>query len=336
MKKNKYFFILSCVLLLALACKNKDAAANKSNASTGNPVIDALNQQLEKEERNDKLYAKRASEYYKVEDFDNAIKDYAHALALDSMNIDYHHQLADVYIDAGKSRLALATMQRVAALYPQRIPTLLKLAEFQLILKMNDESLKTAHKVMLLDPQNSEGFFMEGMNLKEMGEKDRAILAFKSAAENDAENQDAWLNLGVLYIEKKDPIALKYIDNALRLDSTSMLALDAKAKFYQNKNDSKNAMLYYKKIVKFHPLDADALCNIGNICLKNNDLNEAYNNFNIAAQADPMHVSSYYYRGLASEKKGDIKAAQKDYQQAINLYPNFEDAKNGLERLKGK
>jgi tetratricopeptide (TPR) repeat protein len=330
---NKFFLSIIIVLSIFVACKNQ---AKEEALKTGNPTIDAISEKIANDAKNDSLYVQRASAFYKEGLYDEAIKDMAKAMALDSVNPYYHHILADMYLDNNNSRLALRTMERIVELYPERIPSLLKLSEFQLIVKQNQESIKTISRILQIDKQNADAFFMMGMNLKEMKETDRAIAAFKNAAAADADLIDAWVNLGILLDEKKDNKALEYLETALRIDSTSEEALHAKAMYFQNRNKLKEAISVYKKIPQFDPDNADAYYNIGLLYMDIDSVKQAKSNFNIALSVDPQYIMAYYYRGLTAEKLGDLQAAKADYEQTLRLSPNYTPAETALEKVKIK
>jgi tetratricopeptide (TPR) repeat protein len=187
-----------------------------------------------------------------------------------------------------------------------------------------------------IDKQNADAFFLMGLNLKEMNEKDRAIAAFKNAVAADADLVDGWVNLGILLEEKKDNKAIEYIETALRIDSTSEEALHAKALFLQNRNKLNEAIAVYKKIPSFDKNNADAYYNIGLLYLDLDSVKQAKNNFQIAVSVDPQYILGYFYRGVASEKLGDWKQAKADYQQTLTLSPNYQPAKDALAKIELK
>ncbi len=329
----KNIFSALIVLLFLVACKNQP---KEEIIKTGNPLINELSLQIAKNPTNDSLFVSRAAAFYKDGLYDEAIKDMARAMAIDSINPNYHHILADIYLDNNNSRLAIKTMERAVELHPERIISLLKLAEFQLIVKQNKESIMTLSRVLQIDKQNAEAFFTMGRNLKELGENERAIAAFKNAVAFDADLVDGWVNLGILLDEKKDNKALDYLETALRIDSTSEEALHAKANYFQNRNKLKEAIAIYKQIPKFDKNNADAFYNIGLLYMDLDSMQQAKNNFNIAVSVDQQYILGYFYRGVASEKLGDLKAAKADYEQTITLSPNYQPAKDALEKVKIK
>ena len=334
MKKTTilYLFILSVCAFLA--CKNTDKKAEI--IVTGNPVIDDLSKKIAENPKNDSLYAMRAAAYYKDNIYDEAVKDLAKALSIDTTNAVYHHILADVYMDKNDSRMALRTMERVVGLYPTRVPSLLKLAEFQYILKQYKPSVETTSRVLQIDPQSAEAFFMQGRNLDALNEKDRAIAALKKCTALDSEHIDAWVELGHLMEQKKDANALQYFLTAQRIDSTDVPAIFGEAVYYSNRGQLDKSIATYKRVVAKNPQDADALYNIGLLYMDLKKIKEAKDNFNICTNVDPQYVMAFFYRAVCNEQLGQLAEAKKDYENTMRLSPNFERGRLALEKMQFK
>lgn len=325
MKTKNYPFLIVCLVLLPgiFSCGNgSQQDPQQTTAAAGIPAIEQLTKKIETSPNDASLYAARGAIWYENQGFDEGIADVEKAISLDSTKPEYFHALADMYLDYFKSRLALNTMQRAAAAFPRRIPTLLKLAEFQFILQQHTEALVTLERIRQMDPQNAEMFFMFGRVFKEMGKTEQAINAFQSAAENDATLTDAWVNLGELVAGKNPEAAGRYFDNALRVDSTNIAALHAKAYFLSNrKNDLAGAVLLYKKINAIDPQYEDGFYNLGLLYLDMDSLEQARKSFDIAIQVAPTFANAYYYRGVTHEKLGDKAKAQADFDNAKRLKP---------------
>ena len=338
----RLFFSLTIISigLFFVTCQNsndsKTSATKTTNAdlpTTGNPAIDGLSVAIAQAPNNPELYAKRADMYYQNEGYDEAIADLRKALSIDSTNVDYLHFLADVHLDYYQSYEAMSTMLKAATLYPKRIPTLLKLSEFQLILKQYDKSINTINEILKLEQLNAEAYFMLGLNFKDQGDIDRAIGSFQTAVENNPDLVDAWINLGQLNAEKSNPLAKYYFENAVKVAPGNITALHAQAEFLHFSNLREEAIATYKKINSIDPDYSESLFNTGIIYLEMDSLVPAKTHFNMAIKTSPTYIIAYYYRGLIEEMQGNIAAAKKDYQNALNFNPEFVRAQEALDRL---
>jgi tetratricopeptide (TPR) repeat protein len=339
--KMKNFKIIPflCLIVALFACQNAKETPKTEFAKTGNRSIDSLTDLIFKDANKADLYFKRAqlfNENGAVGGFDFAIKDMEYALTLDSTNVGYHLFLSDVYLDAKQSRLAVATMERAVSLAPDSIPTLLKLTELYLITKQYAFAGNTVEKIMKRDPQNAQGYFMFGMIFKEMGDDAKAINSFQKAADLNADNKDAFIELGQLFTKRNSPLALRYFDNALLLDSLDLNALMGKAYYLQLQKKIPEAVALYRKAVEIDPHYSNALFNLGILYLEQNDLDKAYFHFDLIIKQSVTFYRAYYYRGFIEEKRGNKEAAITDYKQALEFRSDYDKALEGLKRLGAK
>lgn len=297
------------------------------------PVLIGLTKAISENPDNPEVYFERAKILYDRNLYDPAIDDLQKAISLDSSKAEYFHLLSDTYLDYYKSGEALDVMELVAEKFPNRIPSLLKLAELQLILKQYDASFFTVQKIMNQDKQNAEGFFMMGMIYRAQGDKERAINSFQSAVEIDPEIVDAWIILGDLFAEKDFKIAERYYDNAIRLDPENLQAYHAKAFYLQNSDRVVEAIDLYKEINRRDPQYTDAYLNTGILYLDQDSLDQAFEHFNILVKIDPQNYLGYYYRGITRMFNGDKAGARADLNQALKFNSTFEKAEIALREL---
>ncbi len=305
----------------------------------GDPQLTQLTTQLEKDPNNDTLFYLRAATYYKLDAYDEAMADLERAMRLDSMQPMYYHLLADVLLDYARpndSRRAIDVLKLAAQRFPNRIPTLLKLSEFQLIVRKHGDALATLDKVLQRDPQNAEAFYMAGRVALDKGDTTNAIASLQKSVKIDADNADAWFFLGRIFSLRSNPVALQYFDNALRVDSTYLEAQEFKGVFYKRTGQFDKAFNIYRDLLLRDPDYANAYFDMGAIYLELDSFSKAYENFNIATKVDPIFVKAYYYRGVASEKMGNREAALADYKQASGMSPEYQEAKDAKERLEKK
>jgi tetratricopeptide (TPR) repeat protein len=225
-------------------------------------------------------------------------------------------------------------MNKVLAMYPERVPSLLKMAQLKFILKDFDGSVLTVNEAIRLDPQNADAYFMLGMNFKALGDSKRAINAYQTSVELNSGLTDAWIILGEMHEGQDDGKALRYYENAILSNAKSMQALHAKAYFLQNHGNIPGAQQIYKQIIATDSSYADAYLNAGLLYLEADSLEMAYQNFTKMTAIAPRNHMAYYLRGKVAEKKKDVKSAQKDYETALNLKNNDKNVMDALNSLK--
>lgn len=341
MINRKSIFIALGVVAVGLAVwllfiRKHTAASEVSQELQADPDLAKVNALLETNPNNDSLYYLRAKVYYNLEAYDEALKDLNHAISIDSMRPAYYHLLADVFLDYARpndSRRAIEVLKLATKRFPGRIPTLLKLSEFQLIVKKHSDALTTLDQVLQIDPQNAEAFFMAGRVALDKGDTTAAVASFQKSVKINADNVDAWMFLGRIYSNKNNPEAVQFFDNALRVDSNNIDARLYLGMFYKRRGEFDKAFHVYRDIINRNPDYSDAYFDMGMIYLEADSLDKAYTNFDIAIKTDPIFIKAYYWRGVASEAKGNLAAALADYKQASGMAPEFEEAKQAKERL---
>lgn len=333
--------ILNMVTLSALAGLLFTACKDASKqppipVSSGDPTIDRLTVLIDKDPQNDSLYYYRGRQYWELDAYDQAISDATKAISIDSMKPAYYLLLADAHLDYARpndSKRALSVMEKACLMFPEDLETYIQTSEMYLIVRQHNEALKKLDHVLKRDPINAEAYFMTGRVALDMGDTVRTIKSLQKSVQLDAENKDAWVFLGRIYSNKQNDLAVQFFDNALRLDSSDVTVQEFKAAHYKRKGDFKKAFELYRKIIVEHPDYSNAFFDMGLIYLEQDSLDKAHAHFETAIRTDPLFVIAYYYRGVASEAKGDMKAAIADYQQANKMSPNLKESREALIRL---
>jgi tetratricopeptide (TPR) repeat protein len=335
-----YLALLSFCLLGA--CKNDKKPAPISavqEAQMMDPDLNAVTAQLEKDPQNDSLLYRRAQLLLKNKVFDLALNDVGEALRIDSMRPAYYHLMADILMDFARpndSKKAIDVLSAAARKFPTRIPTLLKLSELQLIVRQHAMSLYTIDRVLQQDPQNADAFYLAGRVALDKRDTINAIKSLQKSTQLDAYNADAWLMLGRIFLANNKPQAVQYFDNAFRVDTTNVEALELKGAFFKKKGEFDKAFAVYRDIIRRNPDYSNAFFDMGTIYLELDSLQKAYDHFDMAAKTDALFVKAWYYRGVSSELMGNKEAALADYTKANKMSPNWKDALEARERLEKK
>jgi len=330
--KNRHLYLWLFASLFFAGCNAKKT--EDTPAPSGNPAIDQLSAAIVQNPEDGSLFAARGEQYYLNESYDEALADLREAINLQPDIIPYWHLLADIQMDYFQSRPALETLEQTVRRFPENKKSYLKLAEFQLILKLYEAALSTLDQLEQIDPLLADLFFMRGLVYKEMEQTDVAIENFKLAVQQDAEIIDAWINLGQLYAQKEDKIALDYFNTAIEIAPGSIEARHAKGYYLQDINDLEGAVAVFKEIGTINPQYHEAFYNAGLILLDLDSLESAYQQFDIAVQTKPTEARYYYYRGVTLELMGQFDQAFKAYEQCLVFDPQFEAAQEGLDRIK--
>jgi tetratricopeptide (TPR) repeat protein len=342
---RKTLLILAALLAAGFAVwfffLKKDAGPNPADnpAFQQDPELSALNAMIEKYPGNDTLLYRRALAYYNLEAYDEALLDLNAVMKRDSMQPAYYHLLADVLLDYGRpndSRRAIEVLKLAAQRFPDRIPTLLKLSEFQLVVRKHGDALTTLDQILQRDPQNAEAFYMAGRVALDKGDTTSALASLQKSVKIDSDNGDAWMFLGRIYSNRNNPTAIQCFDNTLRLDSTNLEAREFKGAFYKRRGEFETAFNIYRDIITRNPDYPNAYFDMGMMYLEMDSLSKAYSSFDIATKTDPLFVMAYYWRGVVAEEQGNPAAALADYKQAYGMSPGYKEAKEAKERLEGK
>ena len=329
----RHWIISFSVLLGGFWACQSDTTDSQSAVATGFPEVDQANERVVADPQNPAAYLQRAAAYYQYEAYDQAIADAKRSLALDSNQVAAYHLLADVYLDYYNSRMAVQTLEDAVARFPQRVPTMLKLTEFQVILTQYDAALQTIERILQVDPQNADAFFWAGLIHRDQARNEQAIISFQKATELDPFLIDAWVECGKLLAAAGKPLARTYFQRATELDTMDMSARHALAVYEQEQGQLAAALDIYRDIIRRDPQYADAMYNMGLIYLEQGDLERAEEHFTLTIKVDPTRAIAYFARGNVAAKRGDTARARQDYDQALILDPSLERAQQAIENL---
>lgn len=311
----------------------KDSLIEKLNS----PELKAVNEKLKNDPNNAELYNERAKIYIRLKQFDAAIGDAQRSLKIDSTNANYHLTLVDAYFADNKTRQAKETLEIIAKKFPDNIEGLLKLGELFFLVRQYENALTQINKALKIDENIARAYYLKGSVFKEMGDTTRAVSSMQTAIEQDNKYFDAFVDIGLLYAVKKNPLAFQYFDNALRLKPGNDNVMYAKAKLLQDMNKIPEAMAEYEKMLAINKDNTMVLYNMGAISLdKKNDAEKAIDYFSKAIAVDPKYTEAYFARGVCYEVLKDFSNAKADYNMCLQVTPNYEMAIEALNNLEKK
>ncbi|MBL0341742.1 MAG: tetratricopeptide repeat protein [Bacteroidetes bacterium] len=280
------------------------------------------------------LLHERARVYIDLRKYEDALTDMQKVMSIDSTKSEYFLTMADLSFAANRTFNAKEFLEKAIVLDPENTDAMMRLAELNLIVKQYAQSVALLTKVLAKDKSNTNAWLMRGINFKENGDTTRAVSDFRSAIEADANFYDAYMQLGIIYQLRNDPIAEGYFTNAIKIKSNSEEALYGRGLWYQEQNQLDKAIQDYTTIVQLNPNNRNAHFNLGyihQIYLK--VYPEAVKHYSKAILADPKYIEAYYNRGLCNEFMGNLRDATVDFKTALTLRPVYPAAEEGLKRV---
>ena len=331
MKNIKTLLILLIPALLTLsACGSRNNTPDLSNEE----ALKVLDIQIHKHPKDDNLYYNRAKVYFELGRVNDAIADLTRAVSLNDKKPEYHMLLGDAYLANGHIEQSYSSLQRALELAPDNQEAMLKLGEIAYYSHNYDRAMECLSNVTAKDPQNRTALFMKGFIYKETGDTANAITLIRKVCDLYPDYEPAFEELGILYATHQDPLALEYLNTAIRLEPKNTNALYALAMYFQDLNQMDKAEEAYKQILDINANHKDAWHNRGYIELFTyGDYPEAIEYFTRAIQCDSSFAEAWVNRGCAYELSGNRQQALNDFRTALELDHTFQPAIDGIKRV---
>ncbi len=320
-------------VLIVVACKNS-TKKHTSETSTLPPELQAMNDSILKDNKNADLYHRRAMYYLNHKSIKDAVDNMKVVMMLDSSKAKYYVTMGDVCFVQNNTRDTRNFLLRGLTKEGSKLEINTKLAELYFYVKQYDDAIKHINNSLREDVHYAKAYFLKGMIYKESGDTTKAVSSFITATEQDPEYYNAYMQLGIVYALKNNPICLDYYNNAIRINPKSDEVHYNIGMFFMENKKYNKAIERFTLLGKINPRNREAFFNLGYIHLNFLDVKaEALKNFTDAINADNSYEKAYYMRGYTFELMGDVAAAKRDYTKALALYPDYEMAQKGMERV---
>ena len=342
--KRALLFICSVILISVISsCKNKiDTAeikaanlkADSLSIKLNSPELKGVNALLLKEPNNPDLYYKRASVYLNLQQMHETVGDALRAIKLDSTKAEYYLILGDAYFAQNKTKLAKDVLEIIEKKFPENTEALLKLSELYFLVRQYQKGIDYANKALKVNDNLAKAYYLKANIYRESGDTARAISNLETAAEQDNKFTDAFHDLGVIYAARKNPLALDYYNNVLKINPDDEEVKYARAKLLQDLGKIEEAIAEYENILIKNKNCANCFYNLGAINLEiKKDNKKALEYFTKAIAANPSYPEAYFARGYTYSKLKDKSNAKADYNVCLKLVPNYGPAIQGLNEL---
>lgn len=290
-----------------------------------------------------------------------ATESLRHLTELESQNVSAFVALAQAYIQqylsssdraalTGNLGAALETLQKAEAILPslpeQERPVaasklLNEKATIYRVQGKSAEAIEALRQATVLNPDNSLLFYNLGDLYASVGQFPLAISALQQAVitdPSDAYNRAYYARL--LAQSGNLSAARSEAAQAVRLAPNNAYAAGQLGIISYLAADRTLARTQLTQAVKLEPLRyPEFYYYLGRLDLDSSDLKSARENLTRAVMLNSQAPEYAYYLGLAYERSqgflpADPGKARENYQQALKLAPNYQQAREGLERVK--
>lgn len=338
LERNSLF--IGLFFSLVYACQPGSSTKNQIESASDSLLIRtevayrAINDKIRQNPDNAALYLERALISIQENDLSSGLKDLNRAIYIDSTKSDFYFHRADLYFKQRQTRAAREDLEKAVAIDPKSEKAYLKLAELELVLEKYAQAIKYCNEVLKINVFNPKAYLMKGMSYKYAGDSANAISSFQTAVEQDDQLYEGYIQLGALLAYKKDPIALEYYNNALRLQPTNLEAIYHKSMFLQELKQFDKAIEGYDLMLSIDSINRNAQYNKGYLYLVYaQDPTKALLCFEKVLKNHPNDVDALYNAGFCFEKKKNVSQASSHYAKALDIKPDYELAAKGLSRV---
>lgn len=328
--KLKWFYLSTMIVLSA--CGNANVA-DESNPVFKEPALKKVTEAIAENPDNASLYFERATLLDRMEEDSLALNDYKKAISLDSTKAEYYSAIGDMFFEHKDLEGSVPWIEKAMQLNPADKKAHLKLAKLFLFIEEYNKALSEINTVLRQDVYNPEGYYLKGMVYKSLKDTTKAISSFLTSLQVEPEYRDAMIQLGIMYSMQENPVALKYYDNAYKLDTTDVFPLYGKGVYYQDKGDFELAKKEYVNTIMKDRNYTSTYYNLGYIYMQQDSFEKAFRQYDILTKLNPQDPEAYFNRGLSYEMLGKKEDAITDYKQALVFDDTYKEPKEGLKRL---
>lgn len=329
---RSFLTILVALLAFLTACEESVQQSDKDQAIS-EETIESLTAKIEAGGLSPRIFFERSKLYFAIGELQASADDILKAISLDSTRVEFYHHLSDIQLNALQSGNALKSLEQAVRLDPANRVSLLKLLELQILLRQYVPAVGTSQRLLVLDPQDSEAFFLRGILFKEQGMDSLAIVNFQRSVDINSDMTEAFIMLGDLHEKSGSEFAGGYYANAVRADSNDMNALFSLAFYQQNHGQEGQALGIYKRMILLDRTFVPAYVNGGILFLAQDSVAQAQSWLREGLSMDSSFVLTHYYLGQCAEKMGLPEQARKHYENALEIDPDYSDARRALGTL---
>jgi tetratricopeptide (TPR) repeat protein len=234
-----------------------------------------------------------------------------------------------------KVKEAVRLLQEGMQKYPDNPEFGRRLSEVYSQTGRSKEALEQFNQILEKDSSDFEIWYDKGMLLAKLEDTAGAIHALEKSFSLQPINYSG-LALATLYTSRKNPRALEICDLLLKTDTANQQTepIFMKGVYYSETGQYAKAIAQFDECIKRDWKLTDAYIEKGIVLYEQKKYNDAQKIFVLASTVSNTNADTYYWIARTNEALGNREEAIKNYERALALERNFEEAWEGLQRLK--
>jgi len=279
------------------------------------------------------MYAELAATYGgRGEYLTQAIDNYKLAMKEDPNTAYLAQELADLYLQSGQTRVAIAEFEDLLKQNPDDLDARRILARFYTARisqgqqqRMNEEMLRAAieqyQKISEKAPNDLDNWLMLGRLQKLATDSTSAEKAYKKALEIDPDNEEALTGLAMVYGDRGDNANATLLLKRVAEKTPSLRTLTALAAAYDQMKDYKDAAEAYRRALELNRENSDLKTAYAEELLRSGELDEALKVFQEIAAEDSTHLGAELKLSEIYRQKRNFAKAHEYADKASELDP---------------
>lgn len=313
--------------------------------------------------QNASVYNSMGNMYFNKKNFTNAAKLYKTALRFDPgfFYAEYNLGLIDEYNQRIAS--ALNRYTKAAALSPDFESAYIRMAALYFSTQQYRKAKNIYERLLTLNNTNAFYYYGLGIIEESLGNWQASIKNYQKATRINPEHEDAYIRMAEIYYSRKNyhgakgmytkltnlfpkkeinfyslgiveellqnnDAALECFLTAVKLNSGYWLALNKIASIYFHKGDYQNAKAVYKKLIAINERDPSAYYDMGLIEESQQNWTAAIENYQIAIKLNPDLEDALYNIAEIHFNNKNFEEAKKIYRKLIRKRPESKDYSN--------
>ena len=258
----------------------------------------------------------------------------AEALRREPNFIEARLLLAELNLRTGAVRVALADLEQVIHQRPGTIGVYPLLGAAYLATGQPAKAREAFERFAAAVPSDPRGPYLVGTALLAQGNIPDARKAFEVALTLKSDfleplSQLVAMDLGA----KRSQTAVARVSRQIARHPDSSGLQQLLGDVYANMRDVTSAEAAYLKAIELDSKSSAPYLRLAHLYTASGKPTEALQRLDAALTVDPRNVTAHMLTGLIHQGRGDIDAAQKAYQRALDINPHFAPAANNLAWL---